>query len=43
MKVPLLYLTREAVRLGSARNLRRSAQRGVVVPVATGVYIDSVE
>ena len=43
MKVPPLYLTREAVRLGSARDLRRSAQRGALVRVATGVYIDSVE
>ena len=43
MTAPPLYLTREAARLGSARDLRRSAQRGDLVRVATGVYIDSVE
>lgn len=43
MKEPPLYLTREAVRLGAARDLRRSAQRGALVRVGTGVYIDSAE
>ena len=40
---PELYLTREAVRLLSDRQLRRARERGTVVRLAAGVFVPAAE
>jgi len=41
--IPDLYLTKEAVRLSSDRELRRQRQRGALVRLGAGVYVSAVD